>query len=53
MDETLTAPAGQQSAAAQPGGKQEWTVPILRKLDLTETREPNGSDRDLILLRGS
>jgi hypothetical protein len=37
MDETLTPPA-----QAQPDAKKEWTVPTLKKLDLTETR--SGAD---------
>ena len=38
MDDTLRPPAPAQPAEAQPGAKQEWTVPALKELDLTQTR---------------
>jgi hypothetical protein len=47
MDPTLTTPVEGQSAQAQPGGKEEWTPPTLKKLDLTETREGFGGAIDL------
>lgn len=49
MDEILIPPAQAQPAGAQPEAKQEWTVPTLKKLDLTETRESVGHGDDFFL----